>query len=109
MVSDNYFEVLAVPLAVGSGFASGASETQAVIAHGLWIRRFGGDPRVVGRTLRLSGHTFTVSGVAPRGFSGSIRGVRMEVWTSLAAQQVLDPADDWVEQRGDRGLKVSSL
>ena len=106
MVSDNYFEVLGVPLAVGSGFASGASETQAVIAHGLWIRRFGGDPRVVGRTLRLSGHTFTVSGVAPRGFSGSIRGVRMEVWTSLAAQQVLDPADDWLEQRGDRGLSL---
>jgi predicted permease len=106
MVSDNYFELLGVPLAAGSGFVNGSSESQAVIAHGLWMRRFGGDPQIVGRTIRLSGHTFTVSGVAPRGFSGSIRGVRMEVWTSLAAQRVLDPADDWLTNRGDRGLSL---
>jgi predicted permease len=106
MVSDNYFEVLDVRLAAGSGFARGSSETQAVIGHGLWLRLFGGDPGVVGRTIRLSGQTFTVIGVAPRGFGGSIRGVRMEVWTSLAAQRVLDASDDMLEQRGDRGLSL---
>jgi predicted permease len=106
MVSDNYFQVLGAPLAAGSGFVSGSSETQAVIAHGLWTRLFGGDPGVIGRTIRLSGHTFTVTGVAPAGFSGSIRGVRMEVWTSLAAQRVLEPSDDMMAERGDRGLSL---
>jgi predicted permease len=106
MVSDNYFQVLGVPLAVGSGLLSGSSETQAVIAHGLWTRLFGGDPGVIGRPVRLSGHTFTISGVAPPGFSGSIRGVRMEVWTRLAAQRVLEPSDDIMEERGDRGLSL---
>ena len=54
LVSDNYFEVLRVTLAVGSGFVAGSSETQAVISHGLWQRLFGGVPRVIGRTIRLS-------------------------------------------------------
>jgi predicted permease len=107
MVSENYFEVLGVPLAAGPGFARGASETQAVISHGLWTRVFGGDRGVIGRTLRLSGRTFTISGVAPAGFTGSIRGVRMEVWTSLAAGRVFDPTDDMLEQRGDRGLSLT--
>jgi predicted permease len=106
MVSDNYFQVLGVPLAAGSGFVTGSSETQAVIAHGLWMRLFGGDPGVIGRTVRLSGHTFTITAVAPAGFSGAIRGLRMEVWTSLAAQRVLEPADDMMEERGDRGLSL---
>jgi predicted permease len=106
LVTDNYFEVLQVALSAGAGFVPGSSETQAVISHGLWTRLFGGDRGVIGRTLRLSGHTFTIVGVAPAGFSGSIRGVRMDVWLSLAAQRVLDPADDWLEERGDRGLAL---
>jgi predicted permease len=104
MVSDQYFEVLGVPLVAGAGFTPGASETQAVIGHGLWQREFGGARGVIGRTVKLSGHTFTVAGVAPPGFGGSMRGVRMEVWTSLAAQRVLAPSDDMLAQRGDRGL-----
>src|SRR4030095_16945241 len=40
----------------------------AVIGHGLWVQRFGEDPRVVGTTIRLNGVPFTVIGVAPPGF-----------------------------------------
>ena len=105
-VSDNYFAVLGVPLVMGAGFTPGASETQAIIAHGLWTREFGGARDVVGRAVRLSGRTFTVAGVAPPGFAGSMRGVRMEVWTSLAAQRVLEPSDDMLLERGDRGLAL---
>lgn len=102
LVSDDYFAVLGVPLAVGAGF-SGAG-TEAVIGHRLWLRDFGGARDVVGRSIRLSGKTFTVVGVAPDGFHGSLRGVRMEVWAPLAAHQVLEPADDMLLNRGDRGL-----
>jgi predicted permease len=106
MVSDEYFAVLGVPLASGAGFTAGGSETQVVISHGLWMRELGGTRDVVGRTLRLSGHTFTIAGVAPAGFAGSIRGVRMDVWTSLSAQRVLEPGDDMLESRGSRGLSL---
>ena len=104
MVSADFFGVLGVPLALGHGFASGGSETDAVIGYGLWQRRLGGAPDVVGRTIRLSGHTFTIAGVAPEGFNGAMRGVRVEVWVPLAAQRVLSPTDDMFTNRGDRGL-----
>lgn len=104
MVSDDYFGILGVPLAIGRGFVAGASETDAVIGYGLWQARFGGATDVIGRTIRLSGRTFTVAGVAPDGFTGSMRGLRVEVWIPLAAQRVLSPGDDMLTNRGDRGL-----
>ena len=41
----------------------------ALLSHGLWVRRFGGDSGVVGRTVTLDGTPFTVVGVMPAGFS----------------------------------------
>ncbi len=104
LVSDGYFQLLGVPLAVGHAFASGGGGTEVVIGYGLWQRRFGSAPDVVGRTLRLSGHTFTVAGVAPDGFFGTMRGIRAEVWVPLSAARVLSPGDDILDNRGDRGL-----
>ena len=42
-----------------------------VLSHGLWTRRFNQDPRVVGQSIRISGHPFTIVGVAPEGFQGT--------------------------------------
>lgn len=104
LVSEDYFGLLGVPLVLGHGLTQGASETDAVIGHGLWQRRFGGATDVVGRSVRLSGRTFTIAGVAPEGFNGTMRGIRVELWTPLAAQRVLAPGDDMLTNRGDRGL-----
>src|SRR5205807_4752033 len=41
----------------------------AVLTYGLWKRRFGGDPAVVGQTLEMSGETYTVVGVLPDNFA----------------------------------------
>jgi predicted permease len=103
MVSENYFGLLGVSLEQGRGFVPG-SETEVVVGYGLWQRRLGGASDVVGRTIRLSGHAFTVVGVAPEGFTGAMRGIRTEAWTPLAAQRVLSPSDDMFTNRGDRGL-----
>ncbi len=56
-----------------------------VLSHRLWARRFGADPRILGRPLQLSGETYTVVGVMPAGFRFP---AVAELWTPFA----FDPA-----------------
>lgn len=66
------FEVLGVKPLLGRGFAEDEFVTGRdrvlVLGHGIWQRRFGADPGIVGRTLVLSGEPYTVIGVMPEGF-----------------------------------------
>ncbi|AHG87871.1 permease [Gemmatirosa kalamazoonensis] len=56
----------------------------AVLGYEYWRRELGGDPSVLGRPLRVGGGTFTVVGVAPKGFTGV--GLRLvDVWVPLTA------------------------
>src|SRR3712207_2691639 len=71
-VSPEFFPVLGVEPALGRLFteeenAPGVGRV-AVISHGLWQRRFGSDPRVVGQPVALNNEPFTVVGVLPQGF-----------------------------------------
>jgi predicted permease len=89
-VSTGFFDVLQVQPHLGRGFlpedgAQGA-EKVAVITHGLWQRRFGGDPEIIGRPIRLSGENFTVVGIVKHSFHPAIAA---DVWTPL----ILDPND----------------
>jgi putative ABC transport system permease protein len=83
-VSAGLFETLGATPVLGRTFV-GADEQEerplvAAISHGLWQRRFGSDPAVVGRTLVLDGHPATIVGVMQAGFDfpGGV-----EVWTPL--------------------------
>jgi putative ABC transport system permease protein len=73
LVTDNYFSMLGVGPSIGrligpnEGRARGDAPV-VVLAYEYWQSRFGGDPAVVGRTVRMNGRSFTVIGVAPRGF-----------------------------------------
>ncbi|HEV8241364.1 MAG TPA: ABC transporter permease [Thermoanaerobaculia bacterium] len=77
-----FFDVLGVAPARGRDFrreeqwASG--ERVAVISDGLWRRRFGGDPAIVGRRIVLDGEPHTIVGVAPEGFAFPQPGV--DLW-----------------------------
>ena len=95
-VSGNYFDVLGVSIPVGRAFAPDedrmvAPVRVAVISHALWQRDFSGDPSLVGQPIRLNGNTYTVVGVAPRGFSGPILGRAPEVWVPMALQPEVRP------------------
>ena len=74
-VSGNYFDLLGVSAHLGRTFVQeehdvvGAAPT-TVLSYTTWQRRFGSDPEIVGKTLKLSGTTFTIIGVAPRDFTG---------------------------------------
>src|SRR4051812_22704380 len=76
MVSTNYFSVLGTPPHIGRLFTSDDSEQPAatplaVLSHRFWMRRFNGDPAIVGQTLVLNGRPFMVIGVTPEGFHGT--------------------------------------
>ena len=87
-VSGNYFPVLGVAAIVGRTLTedddrTSGAEPVAVISHDFWQRRFGSDPGVVGRKIRLNDSPFTVIGVAPPGFSGFEVGGKPDLWWSL--------------------------
>ncbi len=104
IASGNYFRVLGVRMALGRGFlpeedAAPGSRAVAVLGSGLWRRRFGGDPAIVGRAITLNGHPFTVVWVAPAGFTGANAGVETEVWVPMAMQAVAVPGRATFEAR----------
>jgi putative ABC transport system permease protein len=72
LVTTEFFQVLGVKAALGRTFLSEADkaggERKVVLGHGLWQRRFGGDPNIVGRSLMLNDESFTVVGVMPQHF-----------------------------------------
>ena len=73
LVSPNYFTVLGVQPGAGRLFGDrdGAGEVPLVVlSHAFWTRRYNRDPAIVGRTVRVSSHPFTVVGVASEGFRG---------------------------------------
>jgi putative ABC transport system permease protein len=84
-VSQRYFRTLGVSPRLGREFLTeedrpgGASV--AILSHGLWERRFGGDPSVVGSVISLDGVPTTVVGVMPAGFHSL---PPVEVWSTLA-------------------------
>jgi predicted permease len=86
LVTSNFMSLLGVAPALGRGFEpgeEGPGETMvAILSDGLWRRRFGADAGIVGRAIRLDGHSVTVVGVAPPGF---------RVWLSPDASVPVEP------------------
>jgi putative ABC transport system permease protein len=60
----------------------------AVLSYGLWQRRFGADPAVVGSAIRLDDRTYTIVGVMPRTFEFPVFNYKGEVWTPLKTTPV---------------------
>lgn len=72
----------------------------AVLGFDLWRTRFGGDPGVLGTTVRIAGAPYTVVGVAPRGFTG-VGLSRVDAWLPLQPAKVAtDGGDLWFSGRG---------
>ncbi|MEM6793627.1 MAG: ABC transporter permease [Acidobacteriota bacterium] len=95
IVSSNYFTTLGVTAEVGRYFTDSGrdleagAEPVAVLRHRLWSERFGGDPGVVGQTIRLNRQSLTVVGVAPRDFNGTFVLGGPDVWAPASMAPVL--------------------
>jgi predicted permease len=89
-VSAGYFRLLSVTPFLGRDFntADASADRDAVVlSHGFWMRRFGGDPSVVGRRLQVSGKPHTIAGVMPASFEPPRFGwlVVQDLWFPFAA------------------------
>jgi predicted permease len=110
VVSDNYFSVLGVEAARGRLFRADAdaalgNEPAIVISDSLWRRRFGADPALVGRAIRMNSRAFTVVGVLPPEFRGLERSVRNDVWAPVSTWQAMGNRREF-EQRGAGQFEV---
>jgi putative ABC transport system permease protein len=88
VVSGNYFDVLGTRPVYGRMLNDGDDKTigghpVTVISHELWERRFGADPAIVGQSIVLNSHPFTIIGIAPRGFQGTTL-LRSDLWVPLS-------------------------
>ncbi len=89
LTSTNYFDVLGLRMMVGRGFVpeeeqQRAGATVAVISYSVWQSHFGLDPTVVGKTIQINGHAYTIIGVTPREFRGCKTGLRTDIWIPLS-------------------------
>jgi predicted permease len=96
IVTGNFFDALGVTPAVGRLLTTADDEVQgghpvAVIGHGLWKRRFGGRPDIVGHELLLNGQRFTVVGVAPQTFAVPQFGGARDLFVPMMMQAVMRP------------------
>ncbi len=91
IVSGNYFSLLGVSTSIGRVITEGddrsGSEPVIVISYGLWQRRFGGDPSVLGKTLTLNNTPFTIIGVTPSDFFGLEPGDSPDITIPMAARE----------------------
>src|SRR3954451_4474077 len=75
--TSDIFTVLGTPPLLGRGFSRDDDKADAarvvVIGYSFWQRHFGGDPKIMGKEVTMAGHTFTITGVMPRGWKFPIQ------------------------------------
>ncbi len=104
LTSANYFDVLDVRPILGRGFLSAEEQRRggasvAVISEDMWRARFGSDRSIIGRTIQINRHLYTIVGVAPPDFQGCKTGLRADVWIPLGMDRFV-----WSSNRPeDRG------
>jgi predicted permease len=96
IVSGNFFSVLGVNAVIGRTLTADNDkesdpQAAAVISHRLWERRFGLDPRVVGRKVTLNDVPFIIVGVAPPGFFGFVNDRKPDLWWPMWMQPQVEP------------------
>jgi putative ABC transport system permease protein len=97
-VSAGLFDVLGVPAMLGRTFSAGEDhagrDQLVVLSHGLWQRRFGADPDIVGRSIAVDGRPRTVVGVMPADFRfAPFWQTRAELWAPLSLDTRRDDRD----------------
>jgi putative ABC transport system permease protein len=94
LVSARYLDMLGVKPALGRNFLreeDRIARPVVILSHALWRRRFGGDPGIVGRVIRLNNHELAVVGVTPAGFYGTNFVTRSDFWVPAGLYREILP------------------
>ncbi len=108
MVSGGFFPTLGMDAALGRTLlpeddVSPGAHWVVMLGHGFWQREYGADPGVLGGTLVLNGHGYTIVGVAPEDYPGIVQGVPADFIAPVAmAKQLMQTSGDPLVQRGSQ-------
>lgn len=110
MVSGDYFSVLGVDAAVGRTFTAEEDRTPGshpvvMLGYALWQRRWAGDAGIAGKQITLNGRVYTVVGVTPPGFNGTLPQTPA-FWAPLMMQGNLLPGRDLLTTRDAGWLRM---
>ena len=110
-VSANYFDVLGVRPVLGRGFLpeedrSAGGAPVVVLSHHVWAERFNSDAQIVGKSISLNGHPFTIVGVAPPGFYSSFVSLSTDLWIPAAVYAGTLSRPALLNERGNHWLLV---
>jgi predicted permease len=102
--SGQYFDVLGVPALLGRTLSPADDQKRGaspvvVISYSSWQRRFGGDPAIVGKNVKINGLSYAIVGVMPRGFFGTELIFAPEFWAPLSMELQIEPDDHWLDER----------
>ena len=99
-VNSGFLDTLGVAPILGRGFTpdddrrgGGPDGPVAILNHGFWEREFGTDRSVIGRTVTLDGHRFTIIGVTPREFFGVRVGLTFDVMVPIGNEPIIRGAE----------------
>jgi len=102
LVSGNYFDVLRVQPELGRFFSKAESGDEqnahavVIISHSLWTSRDHSDPAAIGGTIRINRFPYTIIGVAPDTFHGSMPGLALQMWTPATMFGQLSSTGHWM-------------
>ena len=111
-ISANFFEVLGVQPAMGRGFLPEEEQLgenrEIILSHGLWERRYGSDPGILGKIAKVNDESYTIVGVMDKGFNYPMTA---EAWTPMAftEKEKANRESRWISVLGrlKRGVSFS--
>ena len=114
VASGNYFDMLGVRAAHGRAFTPDDDRTPnghpvVVISDRLWRTHFSADPQALGQVMYLNGHPFTVIGIAPASFTGTVFANETDFWAPLMMQGQFGAAPNWWSETRPRHIVVFSV
>lgn len=110
LVTGNFFDVVGARPLLGRTFLPDENRTPGaaaviVLSHAYWHRRFGGDRTIVGRTVEVNDHPYTVAGVMRPEFIGTALGLAAEAWVPIMQQPQLHATGSLLEARGSSWMQ----
>ncbi|HEX3683971.1 MAG TPA: ADOP family duplicated permease [Bryobacteraceae bacterium] len=110
VVSENYFKVLGVAPLRGRTFDSIAiadllAAPSVLISENYWQKRFGGDPAILGKSVRLNGSSMTLIGITPHDFVGT--GIAVpDFWLPVSLEPLVHAEENWLRDRENQCCRL---